>query len=96
MKIYIMTDLEGVAGVTDRENYVSMDSRYYELGKELLQRVNAAIDGFFEAGAEYILVADGHGYGAINQLMLDQGWNDQRLSGPWPLVWMKASMQLHG
>jgi len=86
MKIYIMTDLEGVAGVTDRENYVSMDSRYYELGKELLTKeVNAAIDGFFEAGAEYILVADGHGYGAINQLMLDPRVELIRgFPEPWP------------
>lgn len=72
MKIYIMTDMEGVAGVIDRENYVMFESRYYELGKELLTKeVNAAIEGFFEAGAREILVADGHGSGAINQLLLD-------------------------
>ncbi|NMB98318.1 MAG: M55 family metallopeptidase [Clostridiaceae bacterium] len=86
MKIYIMTDMEGVAGVIDRQNYTLFDSRYYELGKELLTKeVNAAIEGFFEAGANEILVADGHGYGAINQLLLDprveliRGFPD-----PWP------------
>jgi len=86
MRIYLMTDLEGVAGVMDRQNYVLFDSRYYELSKELLtEEVNAAIEGFFEAGAGYILVADGHGYGGINQLLLDprveliRGFPD-----PWP------------
>ncbi len=35
MRVYIMTDLEGVAGVMDLENWCLDTSRYYELGKEL-------------------------------------------------------------
>lgn len=73
MKIYIMTDLEGVAGVQNFEDWCSPGSRYYETGKELLTReVNAAIDGFFAAGATEIVVADGHGWGAINPILLDK------------------------
>lgn len=86
MKIYIMTDLEGVAGVIDRENHCLFGSRYYETGKELLTKeVNAAIEGFYEAGANEILVGDGHGSGAINPILLDprveliRGFPD-----PWP------------
>lgn len=81
MKLYIMTDLEGVAGVIDHENWCSRDSRYYETAKELLtEEVNAAASGFFDGGAAEIVVADGHGPGAINGLLLDprvmlmRGW----------------------
>lgn len=88
MKIYIMTDLEGVAGVLDFDNWCSPESRYYELAKEFLtQEVNAAIEGFFAGGAKEILVVDGHGPGAINVKLLDsrvelmRGWPP----GPWPL-----------
>lgn len=72
MKIYIMTDMEGVAGVQDRENYCLFNSRYNQMGKTLLtEEVNAAIEGFYDEGAREILVADGHGSGAIDQLLLD-------------------------
>ena len=72
MKIYIMTDLEGVAGVQNSGDWCSPESRYYETGKELLTReVNAAIEGFFAGGATEIVVADGHGCGAINPVLLN-------------------------
>ena len=72
MKIYIMTDQEGVAGVLNSVDYAFLESHYYELAKELLTgEVNAAIDGFFAAGASEITVADGHGPGSIHQLQLD-------------------------
>lgn len=81
MKLYIMTDLEGVAGVIDSENWCGWESRYYETAKELLtQEVNAAVRGFIEGGATEIVVADGHGPGAINASLLDprvmlmRGW----------------------
>lgn len=71
-RVYIMTDLEGVAGVLDSENWCKMESRYYELGKEFLTlEVNAAVDGFARGGATEFLVADGHGWGAINPKLLD-------------------------
>ncbi len=72
MKLFIMTDQEGVAGVLNSRDYGSPDSRYYELAKDLLTaEVNAAIEGFFAAGATEILVADGHGSGSIHPLQLD-------------------------
>ena len=68
MRIYLMTDLEGVA-VMDRQ-YVLFDSRYYEREELLTEEVNAAIE-VFEAG--WHSCSDGHGYGGINQLLLDPG-----------------------
>jgi D-amino peptidase len=72
MKIYIMTDQEGVAGVLDSENWCGPGRRFYDLAAEFLtMEVNAAIEGFCRGGATEILVADGHGHGAINPKLLD-------------------------
>ncbi len=90
MKIYVMTDMEGVAGVLDHDNWCQpaergYPGRYYELGRELLTReVNAAIEGLCQAGAEEILVADGHGAGGIHPLLLDRR---ARLMRGWPEGW---------
>ncbi|MGQ9553075.1 MAG: M55 family metallopeptidase [Anaerolineae bacterium] len=71
MKIYIMTDMEGVAGVLSAEDYISPTSRYYDVGRELTTlEVNAAIEGCLAAGATDILVVDGHGAGAIDWRLL--------------------------
>ena len=81
VKIYIMTDIEGVAGVINMLDWCVPEGRYYETGKELLTReVNAAIEGFCAAGATELVVADGHGHGAIHPGLLDpraeymRGW----------------------
>lgn len=86
MKVYIMTDMEGCAGIINRADWVLNDSKYYEEGKILLtEEVNAAVDGLFSAGATEILVADGHGYGAINLMKLDPRVRLQRgFPDPWP------------
>jgi D-amino peptidase len=88
MKIYIMTDLEGVAGVLNAQEWTGQGQPYYDLAKELLtQEVNAAVEGFFEGGATEILVVDGHGPGALDVRLIDErvefqrGWG----AGPYPL-----------
>lgn len=82
MRIYIMTDLEGVSGVMNFHDWCLRDSRFYDISKELLTgEVNAAIDGFFEGGATEIVVADGHGPGAIDIRSLDPR---VELSRGWP------------
>ncbi|MBQ5973517.1 MAG: M55 family metallopeptidase [Oscillospiraceae bacterium] len=79
MKVYLMSDLEGAAGVLDSVNWCYPDSRYYELAKELLTReVNAAVDGFFAAGADQVVVQDGHGAGGILVPLLDDRARLQR------------------
>jgi D-amino peptidase len=83
MKIYIMTDIEGVCGIVNFDDWCTPQGRYYEEGKKLLTlEVNAAIDGFMAAGATEILVVDGHGHGAINHLLLDP--RAQFMRGPQP------------
>lgn len=81
MRIFLMTDLEGVAGVRNFQEWTGPDTRYYDVARMLLtEEVNAAVDGFFAAGAEYVLVADGHGPGAVDVTRLDpradllRGW----------------------
>ncbi|NLS75735.1 MAG: M55 family metallopeptidase [Chloroflexi bacterium] len=70
MKIYIMTDIEGVAGVSEWE-HGSPAGVYYERSKRLLTlEVNAAVEGALEAGATEILVWDGHGPGGIDPELL--------------------------
>jgi len=86
MKIFIMTDMEGVCGVINHDDWVMQSGRYYEEGKKLLTlEVNAAVEGFFRAGADEIAVLDGHGAGGINQLLLDNRTSYIRSSvGPYP------------
>ncbi len=71
MKVYVMTDMEGVAGVVNSADYAGPEGRYYEVAKILTtMEVNAAVEGILETGAMEILVVDGHGHGAINAMML--------------------------
>ena len=71
MKVFMMTDLEGVAGVVSFEDQTYADGKYYEESKRLLTgEVNAAVEGLLEAGVEEVIVRDGHGSGAINFEML--------------------------
>ena len=73
MKIMIMTDMEGCAGILNHDDWVTPEGRYYEQGKRFLsEEVNAAIAGFFEAGADEIVVVDGHGHGGIDPELLDE------------------------
>ena len=67
MRIVIMTDLEGVSGVVDFDSQTTADSElYHESCKLLTGEVNAAIEGFFSAGVDDIMVIDGHGPGGID------------------------------
>jgi len=71
MKIHILTDMEGCAGVLAAQDYIYRDSRYYEYACELATlEVSAAAEGAFEAGATEVLVVDGHGEGAIKRHLL--------------------------
>lgn len=71
MKVFVITDMEGVAGVVSSVDYCAPDSRYYEVGRTLTTlETNAAIEGALEAGATDFLVVDGHGHGAIDPQQL--------------------------
>jgi D-amino peptidase len=83
MKLMIMTDMEGVAGVISGKDYLYPTGRYYETARRLLtEETNAAIDGFWAGGFRDILVCDGHGAGGINPDLLDERVRLQRGWGP--------------
>ena len=62
MKIYISVDIEGVAGIVDRNQGNLAGGGEYEYGKMLMtEETNAAILGALDAGATQIVVNDSHG-----------------------------------
>ncbi len=64
MKILIATDMEGITGVTTWDQVTPGHEEYARFRKLMTQDVNAAIRGAVEAGADDILVADGHWNGS--------------------------------
>ncbi len=85
MRIYLMTDLEGVAGVQNFQEWTGPGKLYYLLARQLLtQEINAAIEGFFAGGSTWVLVADGHGPGAVDIVDLDSRAEFMR---GWPQSW---------
>jgi D-aminopeptidase len=93
-RIYIMTDLEGVAGVRDSEQWCGPEGRYYDVGRRLLTlEVNAAIEGFLAGGAQEIVVCDGHGRGAVDIELLHPR---ARLERGWPTGWPGPSLAAGG
>jgi D-amino peptidase len=67
MKVYMMTDLEGVSGVVEFEPRAE-DTRDNQRKRAIMRRlltgeINAAIAGLFEGGATEVVVNDGHGSG---------------------------------
>ncbi|MBV7333328.1 M55 family metallopeptidase [Chloroflexi bacterium TSY] len=67
MKVFMVTDMEGVAGVVSFAQQSYPDGQYYEQAKKLeTAEVNAAVDGLLDVGINDILVWDGHGAGGIN------------------------------
>ncbi|MCL2298601.1 MAG: M55 family metallopeptidase [Firmicutes bacterium] len=82
MKIAVITDMEGVAGILNFEEWTQPGAPYYERGKEFATlEANAAIGGFYEANPDLeTVVVDGHGPGGIDPWLLDsraqlsRGW----------------------
>jgi D-aminopeptidase len=63
VRVFILSDMEGVAGITKWEQ-VSGGEPLYEEGRRLYtEEVNAAVRGAAAAGAEEIVVMDCHGAG---------------------------------
>ncbi|HWI64298.1 MAG TPA: M55 family metallopeptidase [Symbiobacteriaceae bacterium] len=62
MKVYIVCDLEGTAGVTSFEHQQWIPGHWYEQSRRLATlELNAAVEGCLEAGATEIVAWDGHG-----------------------------------
>ena len=60
MRIFIVTDLEGISGVGTHQQVIDTD---LETRKLLMEDTNAAIRGAFDGGATEVIVEDGHGGG---------------------------------
>ena len=67
MRFYMMTNLEGVAGVYQWENRddESLENHERRMRQRiwLAEEVSAAADGLFRGGADEVIVNDGHGAG---------------------------------
>ncbi len=64
MNVFIMTDLEGISGVSSMEHIREVGSDIHRFACErLMADTNAAVEGAVRAGAEKIYVCDGHGGG---------------------------------
>lgn len=59
---FIVTDLEGTAGVTSFTGQTRQDARYLDRSRRLATaELNAAVEALTERGVDDILVLDGHG-----------------------------------
>lgn len=67
MKIYVLCDLEGAAGVVDFHTQTYADTKYNEQARTLATlELNALVDGALEGGATEVIVLDGHGSGGLD------------------------------
>ena len=64
MKILVAVDMEGITGVTTWDQVTPGHAEYARFRKLMTQDVNAAIRGACEAGADEVIVADGHWNGS--------------------------------
>lgn len=61
MKVFISVDIEGISGVVHADMMMPGEPEYHRGRSLMAGDANAAIEGAVQAGADYILVADGHG-----------------------------------
>jgi D-amino peptidase len=62
MKIYVICDLEGTAGVIDHRQQCWFNGAYYAQARRLATlELNAIVEGVLEAGATEVVAWDGHG-----------------------------------
>ncbi|MFD0712268.1 M55 family metallopeptidase [Paenibacillus sp. GCM10027626] len=63
MKIYVSCDMEGIGGVTLREQLIRGELLYEEARRLLTLETNAVTEALLAAGATHIVVKDAHGSG---------------------------------
>lgn len=64
--IFVLTDIEGVAGVTSFTEDAASTGRYYDRSQKLLTgEINAMAEALVLQGVEDIYVCDGHGCGGV-------------------------------
>lgn len=87
MRLFMMTDMEGCAGILDSSDWCFPGGDHYDEGRHLVSaQVNAAAKAFLDNGFEEVLVVDGHGKGGVNLWELDERVLYQRgFVGPYPV-----------
>lgn len=63
MRIYIMTDMEGISGIVDTAQVAEADSRYSEGRALMTEEINVVARACREAGVDSVIVRDCHGAG---------------------------------
>ena len=61
MKILIAADMEGISGIVHWDQVEPKHKEYERTRRLMTGDVNAAVRGAYEAGAEEVVVSDGHG-----------------------------------
>ena len=86
MKILIAADMEGVTGVVHWDHVSPSHAEYPRFRRLMTGDVNAAIRGAFEAGADEVVVTDGHSAG--RNILIEELDPRARLNagGPRPLA----------
>jgi len=64
MKILIATDMEGITGVTTWDHVTPGHAEYARFRRLMTQDINAAVRGVMDAGADEVIIADGHWNGS--------------------------------
>src|SRR5213595_1695481 len=75
MKVHVISDMEGVAGIVKWQQTTGGDPMYEEGRRLYTEEINAAVRGAKAAGADEIVVMDCHGAGkgwTFNSLIPDQ------------------------
>ncbi|NIA06433.1 MAG: aminopeptidase [Actinobacteria bacterium] len=83
MKIYIITDLEGISGILtwEQAGVPEKGSAYHDACRLLTKEVNAAVEGCLAGGAKTIVVLDGH-MGGLNFIMDELHAGAEYITGP--------------
>jgi D-amino peptidase len=75
VKVFVVSDMEGVAGITKWEQVSGGESLYEEGRRLYTDEINACVRGSFDAGATEVVVMDCHGAGkgwTFNSLIPDR------------------------
>lgn len=70
MRVLISADMEGVTGVTCPDDCISGTPQYDRFRPIFTGEVNAVAGGFFDAGADEVLVSEAHG--SMRNLLLEE------------------------
>jgi D-amino peptidase len=99
VKIYIVTDMEGIGGIVSESQITpSGGSAYEEARKWLTLEVNAAVEGAIAGGAKEVIVLDGHGANAGRNIIYELLHESARcIQGtPWPEYLPKLDSSFDG